>query len=127
MIKKLILGISIAVTSCTVFADMPYINHSTSETSDRITNGDLTCESRKPIANLNAGVYGSDNNDNTYYYNGSRKDQGLYVGVTIPLYSKSSSVNCDSLYQLSLKKEQLRVEQLELQIEMLKSRRLIAD
>lgn len=127
MIKKLILGIAISATSLTVMADMPYINHATSETSDRITNGDLTCESRKPIANLNAGVYGSDNNDNTYYYNGSRKDQGVYVGVTIPLYSKSSAVNCDSLYQLSLKKEQLRVEQLEMQIEMLKSRRLIAD
>lgn len=127
MVKKFLICVAIALSSSYTFADMPYLNHSTSEMSDRITNGDLTCESRKPVANLSAGVYGSDNNDNTYYYNGSRKDQGVYVGVTVPLYTKSNTVSCDSLYQLSLKKEQLRVERLMMEVEMLKSRRLVAD
>lgn len=123
--KKLIMLMMLGCSAA--YAEMPYINHSTSELTDRVTNGDLTCESRKPVANLNAGVYSSDNDDNTFYNNGKRQDQGMYVGVTIPLYTKSKTVNCDSLYELSLKKEQLRVQQLEMQIELMKSRRLTAD
>lgn len=123
--KKLLLCLTILMSSST-FADMPYMNNMTSEKSERITNGDLTCETRSPTPTINAGVYKSDN-QRAYYQGVNEKDQGMYIGVSIPIYSKSKSVSCDSLYQLTLKKEQLRVQQLEAQIEMMKSRRLVAE
>lgn len=122
--KKYLLAL--IFVSCSTIADMPSMNNMTSEKSERITNGDLTCETRTPTPTINAGVYSSDNQ--RAYYNGvNEKDQGMYVGISIPLYSKSKSVSCDNLYQLTLKKEQLRVQQLEMQIEMMKSRRLVAE
>lgn len=108
------------------YADMPYMNNMTTEKSERITNGDLTCESRQPTATINAGVYSSDS-QKAYYQGINEQDQGMYVGISIPLYSKSKSVSCNDLYQLTLKKEQLRVKQLEMQVEALKSRRLVAE
>lgn len=117
---------AILFISCSTMADMPSMNNMTSEKSERITNGDLTCETRSPTATINAGVYSSDNQ--RAYYNGiNEKDQGMYVGVSIPIFSKSKSVSCDNLYQLTLKKEQLRVQQLEMQIKRLESQNLIAD
>lgn len=123
--KRIALCVVLALPTF-VMADMPYMNNMTSEKTERITNGDLTCETRAPTPTVNAGVYKSDNQ--RAYYNGvNEQDQGMYVGVSIPIYSKSKSVSCDSLYQLTLKKEQLRVQQLEMQIEMMKSRRLVAE
>lgn len=117
---------AILFISCSTMADMPSMNNMTSEKSERITNGDLTCETRAPTATINAGVYSSDNQ--RAYYNGiNEKDQGMYVAVSIPIFSKSKSVSCDNLYQLTLKKEQLRVQQLEMQIKRLESQNLIAD
>lgn len=124
--KKCLLAFILVSCSTMSFADMPNINNMSSEKSERITNGDLSCETRSPTPTINAGVYNSDNQ--RAYYNGvNEKDQGMYVGISIPLYSKSKSVSCDNLYQLTLKKEQLRVQQLEMQIEMMKSRRLVAE
>lgn len=122
--KKILLAVAFLTTS--VYADMPYMSNMTSEKTERITNGDLSCESRAPTPTINAGVYSSDN-QRAYYQGVNEKDQGMYVGISIPLYSKSKSVSCDSLYQLTLKKEQLRVQQLEMQIEMMKSRKLVAE
>ena len=124
--KKYLLAFMLVSCSTMSIADMPNMNNMTSEKSERITNGDLSCETRSPTPTINAGVYSSDNQ--RAYYNGvNEKDQGMYVGISIPLYSKSKSVSCNNLYQLTLKKEQLRVQQLEMQIEMMKSRRLVAE
>ena len=75
--KKYLLAFILVSCSTMSIADMPNMNNMTSEKSERITNGDLSCETRSPTPTINAGVYSSDNQ--RAYYNGvNEKDQGMY-------------------------------------------------
>lgn len=109
----------------TAYADMPYINNNTAENFERVTSGDITCESRKAVPTLNTGYYSS--SEDSIYTNRTSQDKGVFVAVSIPLSSTSKQVDCKNLYNSALEKEQLRVKQLEMQVEMLKSRRLSTD
>ena len=86
-------------------ADLPYINNNTAEERTRVQNGDITCEVSKPKSTINAGVYGS-NEDNRYY--GRENDKGGYIGISIPI-GGSSSVDCNKLYELSVKEKELKI------------------
>ena len=101
-------------------ADLPYINNNTAEERTRVQNGDITCEVSKPNSTINAGVYGS-NEDNRYY--GRENDKGGYIGISIPI-GGSSSVDCNKLYELSVKEKELKIKQLEEQVKLLSSRTL---
>lgn len=101
-------------------ADLPYINNNTAEERTRVQNGDITCEVSKPKSTINAGVYGS-NEDNRYY--GRENDKGGYIGISIPI-GGSSSVDCNKLYELSVKEKELKIKQLEEQVKLLSSRTL---
>lgn len=122
--KKLIALLLLGIGS-TAFADMPYISNNTSENFERVTSGDITCESRKAVATLNTGYYSS--SQDSIYTSKTEEDKGVFVAVSIPLSSTSKQVDCKNLYNSALEKEQLRVKQLEMQVEMLKSRRLTTD
>jgi len=122
--KKLIALLLLGIGS-TAFADMPYISNNTSENFERVTSGDITCESRKAVATLNTGYYSS--SQDSIYTSKTGEDKGVFVAVSIPLSSTSKQVDCKNLYNSALEKEQLRVKQLEMQVEMLKSRRLTTD
>lgn len=122
--KKLLTCTLLSMTSF-AYADMPYINNNTAENFERVTSGDITCESRKAVATLNTGFYSS--NQDSIYSSRNNEDKGMFVAVSIPLASTSKQVDCKNLYNSALEKEQLRVKQLEMQVEMLKSRRLTTD
>lgn len=113
------------ICSASAFADMPYISNNTAENFERVTSGDITCESRRATPTLNTGMY-SAQEDSTYTSKTSN-DKGVYVSLSIPLNYKQNPVDCRGLYDTALQKEQLRVKQLEQQVELLKSRRFSTD
>lgn len=117
--KKLIILLFISQYT---FADMPYISNNTSESYERVTSGDIVCESRQSHPTLNSGYYSSNSNN---YYNDN--DKGVYVSVSIPLTSNKNRVDCKGLYDTALTKERIRVKQLEMQLESYKSRNLTTD
>ena len=123
MFYKHLLSSVLLITSSAVLADMPYISNSTAESYERVTSNDITCESRKVHSTLNAGYYQSEENE-LYSFNNQNKDKGVYVAISIPLTSNKSQVSCQGLYNSALRKEQLRVEQLEQQLSNYKSRQL---
>ena len=49
------------------------------------------------------------------------KDIGLYARITIPLDKPKERLNCNSLYQLELRKKRLEVLKLEQEIQRLKN------
>lgn len=122
--KKLLSLLLLGMASV-AYADMPYINNNTAENFERVTSGDITCESRKAVSTLNTGYYSS--SQDSMYINRTGQDKGVFVAISIPLSSTSKQVDCKNLYNSALEKEQLRVKQLEMQVEMLKSRRLTTD
>lgn len=108
-------------TSYAAHADFPYMNNNTADERTRVQNGEITCEVSKPHATLNVGAYGS--NDNNYYY-GRDQDKGAYVGISIPLGSAENDVDCNRLYNLSVKEKELKIKMLEEQVKQLQGRTL---
>lgn len=103
-----------------VQADMPYLGNNTTDSRERVQNGDISCETSKPQATVSMGVYGS--NGENYYY--QQSDKGAYVGVSIPLGGSDMKVDCDRLYVLSVKEKELKIKQLEQQVALLEKRTL---
>lgn len=123
--KRVILTGLLVLGSGLCSADMPYISNNTAETFERVTSGDITCESRKAHPTLNAGLYQS--NDSYYGSSYQNDDKGVYVALSIPITMNRNQVDCSSLYNTALDKERIRVKQLEMQLEMYKGRRLVAN
>lgn len=90
---------------------------------DSIRAGDLDCKnSIGGSTNVEFGVTGiiSEPEDSSY---GSRtKDVGVFARIVIPLDGPSERINCNSLYELELRKK--RIEVLKLQEELDALRRL---
>lgn len=108
---KLLLAAAAVMFSGASLADAPYINNNIAESRDRIQNGDLTCESSRPQATINAGVYG--NSGSQYRYND--EDKGGYIGISIPI-GTGSKVDCNRLYDLTVRQKELQIKQLEAQL-----------
>jgi len=75
--------------------------------------------------NLEFGVTGIvDNYDSPFSSNSSdletSKDVGVYARIVIPLDAPKERINCNSLYQLELRKKRLEVLKLQEEIEALK-------
>lgn len=120
--KKLLLCLSLL--SSTAFAQMPYISNNTAESYERVSSGDITCESRQAHSTLNTGYYSS---NSEYSQMNTNNDKGVYVSLSVPLTNKNKQTSCQGLYNTALEKEKLRVKQLEMQVETLKSRQLFAE
>ena len=51
----------------------------------------------------------------------STKDVGVFARITIPLDAPKERVNCNTLYQLELKRKRLEIAKLEAELEKLRS------
>ena len=103
-------------------------NASSNFSSDKFKAGDLDCQNAiGGSTNLEFGVTGIIDNyqspfDNNATVGNSTKDIGVYARITVPLDGPKERINCNTLYQLELKKKRLEV--LKLQQELKKLREL---
>jgi len=130
--KKLAVILSLLYTT-TAFAESSSLNlqlpNGTSNySSDKFRAGDLDCSNAIGGAtNFEFGVTGIidnyqspfDNNNNTI--GNSSRDIGVYARVIIPLDGPKERINCNTLYQLELKKKRLEVMKLEEELRRLRS------
>ena len=97
---------------------------------DRIRAGDLECSMAiGSSTHVEFGVVGLMNEDdptynlansdpfgNNYNYDNFMRDVGVYGKVVIPIGAPKERLNCNTLYQLELRKKRLEVEKLEAEI-----------
>jgi hypothetical protein len=81
---------------------------------DSIRAGDLDCKnSIGGATNLEFGITGIIDNYSSPFSGGSgvdtSKDVGIFARITIPLDKPKERINCNSLYQLELRKKRLEV------------------
>jgi len=90
---------------------------------DSISTGDLDCKnSIGGATNFEFGVTGViDNYSSPFSGSGQdTKDVGVYARITIPLDKPKERINCNSLYQLELRKKRLEVLKLQQELEQLR-------
>ena len=90
---------------------------------DSISTGDLDCKnSIGGATNFEFGVTGViDNYSSPFSGSGTdTKDVGVYARITIPLDKPKERINCNSLYQLELRKKRLEVLKLQQELEQLR-------
>ena len=94
--------------------------------SDSIRAGDLDCKnSIGGATNLEFGITGViDNYESPFGGSNqeidSSRDIGVYARITIPLDKPKERINCNSLYELELRKKRLEVLKLQQELEALK-------
>ena len=102
--------------------------------SDRIRAGDLECSAAiGSSTNVEFGVVGLLNQGDptynlaagdpymSYNYDNFMRDIGVYGKITIPLGAPKERLNCNTLYQLELKKKRLEVMKLERELHQLRT------
>jgi len=95
---------------------------------DSIRAGDLDCKNAIGGATqLEFGVTGIIDNARSPFGSSSgdpmypqQKDIGVYARITIPLDKPKERINCNSLYQLELRKKRIEVLKLQQELEALK-------
>jgi hypothetical protein len=92
---------------------------------DSIRAGDLDCKNAIGGATqLEFGVTGViDNFESPFNSNGgmpSEKNVGVYARIVIPLDGPKERINCNSLYELELRKKRIEVLKLQEELEALK-------
>ena len=75
------------------------------------------------LLNQNDPFYNLANQDPDFNYNPDTfmRDIGVYGKITIPLGAPKERLNCNTLYQLELRKKRLEVLKLEAELQQLKS------
>jgi len=92
---------------------------------DSIRAGDLDCKnSIGGATTFEFGVTGVIDNYSSPFgepdYGNEEKDVGLYARIVIPLDKPKERINCNSLYQLELRKKRLEVLKLQQELEALR-------
>ena len=90
---------------------------------DSIRAGDLDCKnSIGGATTFEFGVTGVIDNYSSPFSGGGddTKDVGVYARITIPLDKPKERINCNSLYQLELRKKRLEVLKLQAELEQLR-------
>ena len=92
---------------------------------DSIRAGDLDCKnSIGGATTFEFGVTGVIDNYSSPFgepdYGNEEKDVGLYARIVIPLDKPRERINCNSLYQLELRKKRLEVLKLQQELEALR-------
>ena len=93
--------------------------------SDSIRAGDIDCKnSIGGATNFEFGITGVIDNYSSPFgepdFGNSEKDVGIYARIVIPLDKPKERINCNSLYQLELRKKRLEVLKLQQELEALK-------
>ena len=130
--KNLILVLLISIP-CTAYAQNSGVGISlpgmgSTYGQDSIRAGDLDCKnSIGGATNLEFGITGVIDNyqspfggNNSDTFGNTEKDIGVYARITIPLDKPKERINCNSLYQLELRKKRLEVLKLQQELEALK-------
>jgi hypothetical protein len=88
---------------------------------DSIRAGDLDCKnSIGGSTNLEFGVTGIISEPMDPSYTSREKNVGVFARIIIPLDGPKERINCNSLYQLELRKKRLEVLKLQEELEALK-------
>lgn len=128
MIKRFV--ILATLLSSSAFAESSSLNlqlpnSGGSYSSDTFKSGEMNCSNAIDGATkFEFGVTGLIDNYQSPFgeRNGtSQKDVGVFARITIPLDGPAERINCNTLYQLELKKKRLEVEKLEKELEKLRS------
>ena len=97
---------------------------STTYGQDSIRAGDLDCKnSIGGATNFEFGITGIIDNYQSPFGGGldnSSKDVGVFARITIPLDKPKERINCNSLYELELRKKRLEVLKLQQELEALR-------
>ena len=123
--------LTLTVLSSTALANSSSLNlqlpnASGNYSSDKFKAGDLDCQNAiGGSTNLEFGVTGIIDNyqspfDNNATVGNSTKDIGVYARITVPLDGPKERINCNTLYQLELKKKRLEVLKLEQELKKLR-------
>lgn len=95
---------------------------------DSFRSGEMDCKnSIGGGTNFEFGVTGIINNYDSPFSNNSSsigdstKDVGVFARITIPLDGPAERVNCNTLYELELKRKRLEILKLEAELEQLRS------
>jgi hypothetical protein len=92
---------------------------------DSIRSGDIDCKnSIGGATQLEFGITGIIDNYASPFgspdYGNSEKDIGLYARIVIPLDKPKERINCNSLYQIELRKKRLEVLKLQEELDALR-------
>ena len=93
--------------------------------SDRIRSGELDCSNAiGGGSTVEFGVTGiiNQNDDplSAQYGRNRGRDIGVYGRITIPLDGPKERINCNTLYELEIKKKQMEVERLQQELNNLR-------
>ena len=94
--------------------------------SDKFRAGELDCSNAiGGGTNLEVGVTGIINNANSLFSSSDpsapkSKDMGVYARIVIPIDGAPERINCNSLYQLELRKKRVEIEKLEAELDNLR-------
>ena len=92
---------------------------------DSIKSGDIDCKnSIGGATQLEFGITGIIDNYGSPFgspdYGNSEKDIGVYARIVIPLDKPKERINCNSLYQIELRKKRLEVLKLQEELDALR-------
>jgi hypothetical protein len=92
---------------------------------DSIRSGDIDCKnSIGGATQFEFGITGIIDNYSSPFgspdYGNSEKDIGLYARIVIPLDKPKERINCNSLYQIELRKKRLEVLKLQEELDALR-------
>lgn len=90
---------------------------------DSFRTGDTDCKnSIGGSTNLEFGITGIVDNAQSPFSGGrGSKDIGIFARITIPLDGPKERINCNTLYQLELKKKRLEIMKLEQELQQLRA------
>jgi len=131
MMKKIILGGTLFLASCFSYAENSSLNlqlpsPSTAYGQDSFRAGDLDCKNAIGGAtNIEFGVTGIVDNATGPFgsedpLNPETKDIGVYARIVIPLDGPDERINCNTLYELELRKKRIEILKLQEELETLK-------
>lgn len=129
--KKILLIITATFLATSALADSSSLNlqlpgATGSYGQDSIRAGDLDCKnSIGGSTNLEFGVTGIIDNYQSPFGGGSNsgetsRDIGVYARIVIPLDGPKERINCNSLYELELRKKRLEVLRLQEELDTLR-------
>lgn len=127
--RKFLLALLGVTISSGAYAENSGLNLSLPSTpgmygQDSIRAGDLDCKnSIGGATSLEFGVTGIIDNADTPFsnsYGNQSKDIGVYARIVIPLDGPKERINCNSLYELELRKKRLEVLRLQEELNALK-------
>jgi hypothetical protein len=129
--KKIALSLIVLSLPTFAYAESSSLNLALPSTpqaygQDSIRAGDLDCKNAIGGAtNLEFGVTGIiDNHQSPFGTNDplapTTRDIGVYARIVIPLDGPKERINCNSLYQLELRKKRLEVLKLQQELEQLR-------